>query len=223
MPSHSSSPLVAVLTGDLIGSTGLAAAALLRARRTAEAASEQFAARLPSAQISSLDVFRGDAWQVALGDPAYALRAALFLRARLRAEADVDTRIAIGVGAADHLDRERISRSTGEAFVLSGRTLDGMTSYFDLAGAAPRVLGANEPWLNLSLQLCGGLARGWTRRQAEVCAQALIMDGPTHEAIAQAFQVRKQSITAVLDAAHWRLLSEALKVFETADWRAPKL
>lgn len=212
--------LYAVLTGDLIRSTALTADRLADARRVAETSAQALDETLAWDQVGELDFFRGDAWQLVLGRPGAALRAGLLIRARLRALAGVDTRIAIGVGGADRIDPGRVSRSTGEAFVLSGRTLDRMTSYFDLSGAVPEGAPEVERWLTLTLQLCGGLARNWTKRQAEVAARALGMANPTHEAIAQAFDIRKQSVTDILEAAHWRLLTEALKVFEDTDWRA---
>ena len=45
--------------------------------------------------------FRGDGWQCLAPAPPLALRAALFLRAHLRAlDRDVDTRISVGIGPA---------------------------------------------------------------------------------------------------------------------------
>lgn len=214
-------PAYAALTGDLVRSTELSVEALDIARATVADAVAEIDLTFSRNGVSPVEFFRGDAWQVVLTDPAYALRTALTIRARLRAVADVDTRISIGVGPVDSVDRQRASLSTGEAFVLSGRKLDRMTSYFDLTGDLPEAVGALQPWFTLTLQLCGGLSRSWTRRQAEIVSRALIMRDATHEAIGQSLNpvIRKQSVTGVLEAAHWRLLSEALAVFEKTDWR----
>lgn len=215
-------PAYAALTGDLVRSTKLSAAALDAARRVVADAVADIDRAVGRNGASPAEFFRGDAWQVVLAEPACALRTALLIRARLRAIADVDTRISIGVGPVETIDRHRASLSTGEAFVLSGRKLDTMTSYFDLTGDLPAAASALQPWFTLTLQLCGGLARSWTRRQAEMVARALVMRDATHEAIGRSLDpaIRKQSVTGVLEAAHWRLLSEALMVFEQTDWRA---
>lgn len=213
--------LYAVLTGDLIRSTTLSADTLADARGVAADAAAYSQKALALHPLAALEFFRGDAWQLLLGDPTHALRTALVIRAQLRAAADVDTRISIGLGTVDNIDHQRISLSTGEAFLLSGRKLDRMTTYFDLTGDLPDRFALVRPWFTLTLQLCGGLARSWTRRQAEVVAHALLMTDATHEAIGQALTppIRKQSVTDILEAANWRLLSEALTVFEKTDWR----
>jgi hypothetical protein len=141
---------------------------------------------------------------------------------RLRAELATDTRIAIGIGCIDHIDARQISLSTGEAFVLSGRAMDGMTGYFDLAGALPARAGIMALWFTVALRLCSGLIRPWTRRQAEIAGVALMLDHPTHERIAKALvpEVAKQTVSDSVAGSGWRPLMEAVNAFEKTDWRA---
>ncbi len=74
---------VAVLTGDVIGSTrekkGEAGDLLPSLRQAAEAVS----ATLPDAGVSRIDVFRGDSWQILVRQPEAALQAALLFRTYL--------------------------------------------------------------------------------------------------------------------------------------------
>lgn len=148
------------------------------------------------------------------------MRVALFLRALLSARIDVETRIAIGVGSADLINRKRVSLSTGEAFTLSGHALDRITSYFDLTGALPDRAGAMARWFPATLHLCSGLVRPWTRRQAEILSIALLQDHATHEDIAKSLQpkVSKQTVSESLAGAGWRTLLEAIRAFEETDW-----
>jgi len=76
-------------------------------------------------------------------------------------------------------------------------------------------------WMRTLLHLCSGLAKGWTKRQAEILAQALIMPTATHQQISETLSppVRKQTVTDSLRGANWRVLQEALVLFEQTDWQ----
>lgn len=210
----------AALTGDIVQSHQLSAERLERTRRLVMRGAAQFSRRQPQALCGAPEVFRGDAWQLLLREPGWALRVALLMHALLLAENDVRTRISIGVGAVDVINRKRISVSTGEAFTLSGHALDHITGYFDLTGALPARAAALASWFPAMLHLCSGLARHWTRRQAQIVSRALLMDNPTHAAIARTLrpQVAKQSVSESLAAARWRPLLEGVRVFEATDW-----
>ena len=212
--------MFAVLTGDIVGSRQVPARQLERTRRLVAAGAALFRRRQPRALCGVPEAFRGDAWQLLLREPRWALRVALLMRALLLARNDVTTRIAIGVGEVEVVNRRRISLSTGEAFVLSGHALDHITGYFDLTGALPERAAPLAGWFPAMLHLCSGLVRPWTRRQAEIVGLALLLDNPTHEAIAGTLRPRvaKQSVTESLAAARWRPLLEGLRVFEATDW-----
>jgi hypothetical protein len=210
----------AALTGDLVASRHLSAERLERARRLVARGAAEFRRRHPHAVCGVPQMFRGDAWQLLLREPRWALRMALLIRALLLAENDVTTRIAIGVGGVDVVNRRRISVSTGEAFVLSGHALDRITGYFDLTGALPDRAGPVAGWFPALLHLCSGLVRPWTRRQAEIVSLALVLKNPTHDSIAHALRPRvsKQTVTESLAAARWRPLLEGMRIFEETDW-----
>ncbi|HVS77489.1 MAG TPA: hypothetical protein VHE11_11180, partial [Steroidobacteraceae bacterium] len=210
----------AVLTGDIIGSSSLSATQLGRTRALVLKGAQKFHSRSRPTVLGEPEFFRGDAWQLLLGEPARALRVALYIRALLSARLGVDTRISIGIGTAEAIDRSRTSLSTGEAFTLSGHALDEITGYFELTGALPDRAGALADWFPAILHLCSGLMRGWTRRQAEIVALALQSDNPTHERIAGSLRppVSKQTVSDSLAGAGWRSLLEAIRVFERTDW-----
>ncbi|WP_084395641.1 hypothetical protein [Henriciella aquimarina] len=220
--SHPETPIYAVLTGDLVASSDMTAARLEQVRNTLKTAAEIFSNSFPRPVEIRLDMYRGDAWQVLLNDSGLALRLSLYLRARLRAGLEADTRVSIGLGLCDTIDPAKVSLSTGEAFTLSGRALDHMTGYFDMTAAVPERAGALCQWLPASLHLVSEIVRAWTRRQAEIASEALLRPEATHEDIAQLLDppVSKQSVTASLSGAGWRALQEPLKAFEDTDWRA---
>jgi hypothetical protein len=212
---------IAVLTGDLIGSTGLSAQELAGTRTVLERCVRQLRPR-GRVICGTPEFFRGDSWQLLVKEPRWALRVALTIRAQLFAQMGVGTRISLGMGTAEHIDTRRVSLSTGEAFTLSGRALDAMTGYFDLAGALPARAGPLERWLPALLHVISTLVRPWTRRQAQIVSMALLPDHPTHEWIAKALSppVAKQTVSESLSGAGWRALLEAVRTFEDTDWDA---
>jgi len=218
--SRSAGRVFAVLTGDIVSSRRLSAERLEGTRRLIAEGAARFRRWRPHAVSGAPEVFRGDAWQLLLREPRWALRVGLLLRAQLLAGNDVRTRVSIGIGGVDVIDRRRVSLSTGEAFTLSGHALDQITGYFDLTGALPGRAAPLAAWFTAMLHLCSGLVRPWTRRQAEIVSLALLADNPTHESIAGALRPRvsKQSVSESLAAARWRPLLEGIRVFEESDW-----
>jgi hypothetical protein len=216
---RSSAGVFAVLTGDIIASSRLSPERLARARAVILKGGQRFHPRLRPAIYGLPEFFRGDAWQL-LMEPNRSLRTALHIRALLSAEIGVETRISIGVGGVDVIDRAHVSLSTGEAFTLSGHALDEITGYFDLTGALPERAGPLAGWFPAVLHLCSGLMRHWTRRQAEIVSLALLSDKLTHERIARSLHppVSKQTVSESLAGAGWRTLLEAIRAFERTDW-----
>ncbi len=213
---------VAVLTGDIIRSTALSSDRLQQARHIVLDSARVFDQQRPSGLGAGAEFFRGDAWQLVLSEPGGALRVALLIRAQLRAALGADSRVAIGIGGVEAIDPERTSLSLGEAFVLSGRALDKMTSYFEMTLALPEAAGVAAQWGPAMVHLCSGLVQSWTRRQAEIVACALLLDQPTHARIAETLRppVQKQSVTSALRGAHWRTLLEPIRAFEATNWAA---
>lgn len=207
----------AVLTGDLIKSSSLSAAELGQARDLVVATFRDVTAwDAEEIVVGEAEFFRGDSWQAALSQPQFALRATLLLRARLRHQALTDTRVALGLGSVEELDAQRISLSSGEAFLLSGGALDVLSKQVDLAAALPQ---AADPtlaaWLPVVLRLCGALVGGWTSRQAEIVSLAIHPQKPTQQQIADQLQVSRPTVTIALEAAHWATLEDTLETFET--------
>ncbi|MEN8254090.1 MAG: hypothetical protein ABFR33_01340 [Verrucomicrobiota bacterium] len=113
----------AVLTGDVVGSSGLSPEDHRKVVHIVKSAADVF----PDAVVGSVDVYSGDSWQMLLSDCSMSLRIALYLRASLKREKafSVDSRVSIAWGEADmkQVNMERISESTGDLFTVSGRGL----------------------------------------------------------------------------------------------------
>ena len=210
----------AVLTGDIVKSRNLSPEQLQTVRDVIQEAVRIVDGWKPGLIVGKAEFFRGDAWQLLLNDPSWALRTAVFIRANLLSRKLADSRVSIGIGSVAEIHPERVSLSTGEAFHLSGHALDKMTLYWRMTIAVPKSSGPLADWAPIVAHLCDSLIRQWTPRQAEIVALALDPSEPTHEKIAGRTEppITKQAVTRVLDGANWIAVDEAIRGLETPTW-----
>lgn len=177
--------LYAVLTGDLVDWSRLPVDVRTSSIGHIRAAAEALDEIWPGIVVGALDTFRGDGWQLVLGEPGRSLRASVFMRAALRMESPttntLDTRVSIGIGRVESMVPERISESFGEAFSLSGRGLDalsgvrlavavedGLVPRCDWVGqaVAPVLDSVIQGWTAVESRAVYGALRGWTQQEA---------------------------------------------------------
>jgi len=214
--------IVAVLTGDLVRSTALSHEDLVGVRAFLASATHEVSSWGRGA-VHGPDIFRGDSWQVALTDSALALRAAVYLRAALRAlEERPDTRIAIGIGGVEAIDKAEVSRSVGEAFTLSGRALDDMNRFEGFKLALPR-WSVSQAYLPTVVALCDHIVGSWSPSQAKVALQVLRPDDRTQEDVGNALEVSRQFVNKVYRQSGLSAVMMAIEAFETlsGDGKAP--
>lgn len=212
----------AVLTGDIIRSGRLRPRQLESVRASLVRAVEEVRGWKRGLVKGRPEFFRGDAWQMLLGDPAMALRVGVFLRASLRAGGLADSRVAIGLGEIDRPRSRRVALSTGEAFVLSGRALDKMTRYANMTVEIAESAGPLAAWLPVVGHLCDSLILQWTRRQAQMVRAAAHPREPDHEAVAKRLKpvVSRQAVAKGLNGANWYAIREAIRRFEETPWKS---
>ena len=213
--------LYAVLTGDIVKSTSFKARGLARVRNEVKRSGAEIADWRRNLVRCDVEFTRGDEWQTVLSDARFALRAALYLRARLKAFHDADSRIAVGVGHVQRFSSRTVFESSGEAFVLSGRALDKIgqdrlsVSVNDALNASFSPLAA---FFERAVGLCDAFVEDWTARQAEYVSLAASPLTTTQEDIAKVVGASRQAAQKSLDAAHWRRLEALLAAFEAIDW-----
>jgi hypothetical protein len=199
---------LAVMTGDIVASSRLAPGDLDGVLETV-AASAETAASWSGGQ-ARFGRHRGDGWQCLGPSPALSLRAALFIRAGLRARRrDLDTRISVGVGTGA-VPEAGVSGASGPAFERSGAGLDGLGrgARFVFAPVADRGLE------QAVFALADEISRRWTARQAEVFVHALPPDAPTQSVIARRIGVSQQMVAKHLRAGGDWALREAMAALE---------
>jgi len=211
----------AVLTGDIIESSRLSPNQLASVRSALIRAVSVVRGWQRGLVKDRPDFFRGDAWQLLLADPARALRVGIYLRASVLAKGLADTRVSVGFGKVERVSPNRISLSTGEAFTLSGRGLDGMTQYSSMTIEIPESTVPLSEWLPVVGHLCDSLIGQWTQRQAEVICAAIDPSEPDQDEVARALKpaVSKQAVAKALNGADWYALREAVRLFEATPWK----
>lgn len=212
--------IAAVFTGDLIGSTEAGPEATDRAIAALEAASARISAWAD--QDTRFTRFRGDGWQLCLTRPGLALRATLYLLARLKAEGGgLATRLSLAIATVDRLGDVGLSQASGAAFVLSGRNLDldanlthGLTFAEPAAFGKPGAIGL---WKVAVFDLAVWQASRWTQTQAEAVALALDLPRQSDQDLADRLGITRQAFQARLKGAGIAAASAALAAFETGD------
>lgn len=193
----------AVLTGDIVKSRKLTPEQLEAVRRRIEWCVSVIGGRWEGAVVGKADFFRGDGWQILLARPELALRAGLMLRTSLIAFEDADSRVAIGIGPVEQINEDRISKSMGRVFELSGQALDDLKTNqrFDLLADRPN--DDSGRLLRAAVHLCDALVRRLSPRQAEAVFWAV--QGYKHDQIAGKMEppVDRSMVTKNLSVAGW--------------------
>ena len=204
----------AILTGDLIGSTRAAPAALEAAIELMAATAEEVAAWMPPAR-ARFTRYRGDGWQMHVADPALALRALLFLIARLRAaDLGLGTRAAIGIGKVTSLGTDSLADARGPALEASGRALDAMGRTRRRAIEGEGV----TPWQRIIVDLLDERSARWTKPQAEAMHLALVRhpEEPTLAEMAARLDISAQAVNYRLTGAGAPAIRRSLRSWEEA-------
>lgn len=209
---------VAVITGDLINSRQIPVEKRKEIYAYMVWSYSHFAIQRGWQDALKLEFFRGDSFQVLVENPEIALRVALFLRARLRSvygknnlqETPLlskyeqksgnkkmwDARIAIGIGDVEYRSKSVIT-SDGEAFVLSGRTLDKMKSGERMS---IRIQGVEESSLMQSqldslLRLGSALVQDWTVAQSQLAAEYILHPNKKQQEIEMEYNLAQTTIS----------------------------
>lgn len=205
---------VAILTGDLIGSTEAPPEAVERSMRVIADCAREIG---PHTDFTR---FQGDGWQMRLVQPGDCLWACLLILARLRAQTDAPgTRIAVGIGEEYPTNGRDLSTAMGPAFTASGRALEQMKPDRLLAIDGPK--GSIDAFRKLAFLIAGDLAGRWSVSQAEAIALKLDPDSPAdkreaNERVALALGITRQAVDARLKAADYHLLDEMMLAFLAA-------
>lgn len=207
---------IAVLTGDIVDSSGLERRAEQPVSALITSTGQKVQKHFQAEVHGQIDVFRGDSWQVAVKDPSRALRIGLYFRSLLRSDFGIDSRVSIGFGDFDYLPAENISTGTGQAFTLSGQGLEACLKPIRMSLSFPagsQDLGGGG--LQIITQLLDLQAGRWTAGQSQAMAGALLT--LTQAEIAASWQpesISQQAVSQHLENAGWTQIKAALVYLE---------
>jgi len=161
------------------------------------------------------DIFRGDSFQIVVSDAAYALRIALFLRSQLIQKSIVgmefDARISIGIGSIEYLNHEKLLQSDGEAFRLSGRSIDEIPNFRRL------VIKSSNEELNHVFEMISALIDAitmrWSAEQAEAISYWIF--GETQTSLAKIIGISQSAIQQRLQLAGHFAIEACLNHFNS--------
>lgn len=187
----------AIITGDIVDSTKLT----LEEREVMLSSLMAIPEVLkPIQENLSIEIFRGDGFQIGVANVESALTVAIVVRAWLKSiQLDthtLDARIALGIGEIN-FDSGSLATSDGEAFQLSGRLLDSMHK---------SRLEVETPWkdvndeLELSTAFADDIISSWSKRQSEAIIPSLLTS-KSHSEIAQTLNISRQMVDKALKAA----------------------
>ncbi len=190
-----------VITGDLVNSVALTKMERQEIRQLFEKCEAMFG--------SSYEYFlRGDGIQVlAKGN---ALTEAIYLTCLLHAKLNVKIRLSIGIGKIAYLS-ERLSDSTGEAFIISGQNLDAMKPNKNSISVKTA-----DPWLNaeweIHAKVLDYLEASRSRNQSEVIVG--LIENKTQIQLAEEIGISQPSINQRIKSSAWVLVEPILLRYE---------
>lgn len=193
---------IAIITGDIIHSRRLAPDQWLDSLKTA------------LHKINPEDywsVFRGDAFQVKT-EPERALSSAIYLKACIKAVPGADVRMAIGIGDAG-VQKESISESNGEAYVLSGSKLETLKKERqNLAVHTPSADFNHE--MNTIIRLALVIMDAWTPTSAKMIKLALEQENLPQNELARLSGKSQSSVSETLRRAHFSEIMELNTLYQ---------
>ncbi len=192
----------AIITGDIVDSTMMFAEERNSMLRMLQSLPELLSALTKI----DLEIFRGDSFQIRVGNPVDSLTAALAIRAHIRSfkfaehNHQWDARLSIGIGTMEY-ENGTLAMSDGEAYRASGRGLDSI-------GKCRLII--ETPWkevnkeLHVSTAFADDIVSQWTQSQSRVMFQNLTTDisqaeigcllGITRQMVGKALRAGKEEL-----------------------------
>jgi hypothetical protein len=201
---------IAVLTGDIVGSTSIPDEEYEDLLYTLH---NQLSDICNQHQHNEHQVMRGDSFQIIIHDPENSALYALLLRTSLKERSSYfDCRISIGIGIGDNdVIRHTVGNSTGEVFSHSGRALDLMKNETLIITSSNNSF--NEHFSLLTKYIDRQVSE-MTERQCAIAYLKLKDKTLKHIDIANLLKTKRESVSRSIKAAKLDLLEEYVLLFD---------
>jgi len=199
-----------VITGDIINSSRLSA----DEHKGCLEQIEQMISKLNNAFDAQGDVFRGDEFQIFVPNPKHALRCGVLMRLALIMNVKhADARVSIGIGEYQEIEADIRKTARGEAFELSGRSLNEMKEErFKITMTKSKELDLSRVLLVKYLDF---IITGLSKKQAEVLLPRILFPGLTQEELSQKTGIKRRSLASRLQRSNASLILDTLGALET--------
>lgn len=196
--------MIAVITGDIIGSRKAATPEWVKVLKTKL---NKF-----GSSPKEWEIYRGDEFQLELAKPEQALISALEIKACIKTFKNLDVRMAIGLGDKN-FQGDKVSESNGSAFSNSGSQFDLLKNQkVTLAVSSPEKEFDTE--INLMLKLALVTMDNWSTVSAEIAE--ILFDNPDllQEEIAQRLQIKQSAVSQRTHRAKLDLMMEVVEHYQ---------
>ncbi|WP_348344671.1 SatD family protein [Ignavibacterium sp.] len=201
--------LYSVITADIVKSSKLSISKHKKLIEVIKICATEIKKVFPATLQYAPEYFRGDSWQVVLKKPEYALAIALYYRAFIKANMEINTidaRMAISLGSIDFVKK---SFGVGEAYKTSGEAIDikgkrRLKFIYDKKEISEL--------LDLLVENSDFISSRWTVRQCKVIL--LSLKGYNQLQIAKKIKVTQQAVSQQLDSAGWSVISKNIAYFQ---------
>lgn len=196
--------MIAVITGDIIGSRKAESQLWLDALKT----------KLGKYGTTpkQWELYRGDEFQVELREPEKALLCALELKACVKTFHKLDVRMSIGLGDKSY-QGDRVSESNGTAFSNSGNQFDQLKKQkINLAVRSPYKEFDQE--INLMLKLALVTIDAWSTVSAELAEIVFAHPHLLQEEIAQQLKIKQSAVSQRTRRAQLDLVMELIQYYQ---------
>ncbi|TXF79406.1 SatD family protein [Chryseobacterium sp.] len=190
-----------VLTGDIINSQSVDTEIWHQALK------EVFS----SEDANNWEIYRGDEFQCLLENAEDAFKKAIEIKSKIRKIPGLDVRISIGTGSQDFIG-EKVSQSTGTAFVHSGRNFEKIKAQkINLSISSGNI--ETDEVLNLIFKWLSNTTDNWSVVSAEIVDIFLKDPNINQELVAQKLNISQSSISQRLKRADFDLILETDRFF----------
>lgn len=202
-----SDTLAAVITGDVIGSSGITGE---RRKKLFACLGEAIKNKDAMPGDFKPEIFQGDSFQGFTSiNVKKALNASLYIILKMMSEG-FGIRVSLGIGDISFDSGESLT-SDGTAFQLSGRNMEALKKNNDIIAIATGNEPLNDEWqvhatsLNFLLKRC-------TESQADAVVQMLLQK--TQQEAADSLNIKQPAVQQRLQAAGWPLMQTIIERFE---------
>jgi len=211
-------PIVAIITGDIVGSSKLNAERRLILYKTFSTISDILIEKYPNDISYKISNFRGGGWQLVVNSPKKSFEISLFIRTFIRFKfhaEKLDTRIAIGIGPVQFIPEDNVSAGDGPAYLISGHLLESFsTNRMGIGFSTPRDDLNRESLASLVL-LLDLIISTWGPGQSQ--AAFLAIQGFTQNKIAEQWwpnSISQPAVSKSLKTAGWEQVNSCFSIIE---------